>query len=91
MDTSTRAGRIAEARRLSAALHRTPGDSPATGDTLGPPHCGLSEDEPCDMKNPERCAIHADPPPGDPETLRYSGTASMRRQALREARRQGLR
>jgi hypothetical protein len=92
MDTSTRASRIAVARRLSTALHRAPGDvRPDAGDTLGPPHCGLSEDEPCDMKNPERCAIHGSVPDDDPELLGLSGTLASRKQQLKLARRRGLR
>ena len=89
---STRADRVQRAAQLRAALHRMPGaPGPDAGATLGPPHCGLSEDEPCDMKNPERCAIHGSVPDDDPELLGLSGTLASRKQQLKLARRRGLR
>jgi hypothetical protein len=90
MNTSTRADRVAEAHRLTAALHRTPGDSPPTGETPRG-DCGRDPSEECGMKLESECKTHCGPAPGDPETLGFAGTAAMRRQALRDARRQGLR
>ena len=93
---NTRADRVATALRLSAAL-RMPGNvlpAPGPGDGAVPGpigNCGRDATESCGMVDPQECQVHADPAPGDPETLNYAGTAAMRRQALRDARRQGLR
>jgi hypothetical protein len=94
---TTYADRVATAIQLRSALHRMPGNvlpapGPDDGAMPGPiGHCGRGSEEACGMIDPQECQVHADPPPGDPATLAYAGTASMRRQALRDARRQGLR
>jgi hypothetical protein len=88
MNTSTKEGRIAEARRLTDALRqRTLADTPTSDGPRG--DCGRDPSEECGMKDENECRTHAGVPDGDPETLRYSGTAAMRRQALKLARRQG--
>jgi hypothetical protein len=89
MDTSTRADRVAEARRLTDALHRTPGDSPSTGETPRG-DCGRDPSEECGMKDENECRTHCGPTDGDPATLGFAGTAAMRREQLRSARRYGL-
>jgi hypothetical protein len=43
------------------------------------------------MIDPQECAVHCDVPDGDPETLGFAGTAAMRREQLKAARRHGLR
>jgi hypothetical protein len=85
-----REDRIAEAHRLAAFLHRTPGDSPSTGDQPRG-DCGRDPSEECGMRDKSECRTHCDPPDDDPATLNHAGTLQMRRQALRDARRQGLR
>jgi hypothetical protein len=42
------------------------------------------------MIDRSECRTHADVPDGDPETLNYAGTAAMRREQLKRARRHGL-
>jgi hypothetical protein len=93
MDTSTRAGRIATAQQLRAALHRAPGDvRPNAGDTPGPiGDCGRSADSPCGMKEESECRTHAGVPDNDPELLNIAGTRAQAREQLRAARRYGLR
>ena len=65
MNTDTRADRIAEAHRLSAALHRAPGDIPPNSE--GPRgNCGRTEEgASCGMIDPQECQIHADPADDD--------------------------
>jgi hypothetical protein len=87
MDTSTRAGRIAVAHRLSEALRRAP-DADAGG-PIG--NCGRGSDEECGMKNEQECSVHCDPAADGPALLSYTGTLAQRREQLRLARRQGLR
>jgi hypothetical protein len=91
--TSTRAGRVQLAEQLRTALRRTPGaPGPDDGATPGPlGNCGRSSTESCGMIDPQECAVHADVPADDPALLSYSGTLQMRRDALRVARRYGLR
>jgi hypothetical protein len=94
MDLDTYSGRVQLAAQLRAALHRMPAPGPDDGATPGPVgNCGRPIDDPlgCGMKNEDECVVHCGPAPGDPETLRYSGTAVMRREQLRAARRYGLR
>jgi hypothetical protein len=92
MDTTTRAGRIAVAHRLSEALRRAPGDIPP-GDSEGRPigDCGRSTDSPCGMVDRSECKTHADVPDGDPETMAFAGTLQQRKRQLKTARRYGLR
>jgi hypothetical protein len=93
MDTSTRAGRIAVAHRLSEALRRTPSDTrPDAGDAPGPiGDCGRDAAAECGMKDSAECRTHADPADDDPELLSFAGTLTQRRELLRAARRRGLR
>jgi hypothetical protein len=89
MDTSTRSDRIATAQKLRAALRRTPGDSPSTGDQPRG-DCGRDPSEECGMKDESECRTHCGPADDDPETMAFAGTSQQRREQLRAARRQGL-
>jgi hypothetical protein len=87
---NTRADRIATAQQLRAALRRTGIDD--TNETpLAPPgNCGRGPDEECGMKDPQECALHADPTDDDPALLAYAGTRRQAREQLRAARRHGM-
>jgi hypothetical protein len=91
MDTSTRAGRIAVAHRLSEALRRAPGNLPDPQAEGPRGDCGRDSSETCGMIDPSECRTHADVPDGDPALLGLSGTLTSRKQQLKAARRQRLR
>jgi hypothetical protein len=96
METSTRAGRIAVAHRLSEALRRMPGavlpaPGPNDGATPGPiGNCGRDATDSCGMIDPEECAVHCSPADDDPALLSFGGTLQQRREQLKAARRRGL-
>jgi hypothetical protein len=90
MNFTTRAGRIATAQQLRAALHRAPGDT-RPNDSAGPiGDCGRDASEPCGMKDENECRTHCSPTTDDPALLSYAGTRAQAREQLRAARRYGL-
>jgi hypothetical protein len=89
--TTTRADRVAMAHQLRATLRRTGIDDTNETPPAPPGNCGRAPDEECGMKDPQECAIHADPTDDDPELLSYAGTLAQRREQLKTARRHGLR